>query len=330
MYVMSRNILGVKVDFLSKSDVLEKVDALLDTGRNMGEEGTVDRLSVDNGEVSVDLVGKEGGSVEWPANTNLLCTTNPEFVMSAQKDPEFKDLINESFLSVPDGVGMLYANYYLKNLQKGNLIGDFFRGLLFGLTVPFSGENSEIKKNLGERIAGVSLVYDLCALAERKNYSVFLLGGWPTDFFGHPLRAPGYDLAQEAGAVLKKLYPDLNLVGATSALSCEKGDDEKTVKFVQSALKARGLDKLDILIVCYGQKNQEKWIARNGPKIPVTLGIGAGGSFDYISGTKAWAPKWIRKIHLEWLFRLVTQPWRLKRVFTAFPIFPLKVFLSSR
>jgi len=69
---------------------------------------------------------------------------------------------------------------------------------------------------------------------------------------------------------------------------------------------------------------------RNGAKIPVTLGIGAGGSFDYISGKKAWAPRWVRKIHLEWVFRLVTQPWRIKRIFSAFPIFPLKVFLSSR
>ena len=302
---MSHPILGVKVDFLSKREVLEKVDGLLAACRI-------------------------GSFSESSKKANLLCTTNPEFIMSAQKDPEFKELINTSFLSVPDGVGVLYADYYLRNLQRGNLIGDFFRGLFFGLRVPFSGENSEVTKNLGERIAGVGLVYDLCALAERKNYSVFLLGGWPTDFFGRPLEAPEYDLAQKAGNELKKLYPNLNLIGATSRFSCAERDDKKTIEFVQEALKVRNLDKLDIIIVCYGQKNQEKWIARNGAQIPVTLGIGAGGSFDYISGMKAWAPKWIRKIHLEWLFRLVTQPWRIKRIFTAFPIFPLKVFLSSR
>jgi len=302
---MSLSILGVKIDFLSKREVLEKVDGLLAAGR-------------------------ENSFAKSSRKVNLLCTTNPEFIMSAQKDPEFKELINKSFLSVPDGVGVLYADYYLKNLQKGNLIVDFFRGLFFGLRVPFSGENSEIKRNLGERVSGVGLVYDLCALAERKNYSVFLLGGWPTDFFGHFVKDPGYDLAQEAGVELKKLYPGLNLVGATSGFSCAEKDDTKTVEFIQDALRSRSLDKLDVLIVCYGQKNQEKWIVRNGTQIPVTLGIGAGGSFDYISGTKVWAPEWIRKIYLEWLFRLATQPWRIKRIFSAFPIFPLKVFLSSR
>ena len=321
---MSHSILGVKIDFLSKREILEKVDVLLATGGDVGEEGT---LVGSMGRA--DSIEEKSSSVAQPASTNLLCTTNPEFIMSAQKDPEFKELINNSFLSVPDGVGVLYADYYLKNLQKGNLLGDFFRGLLFGSTAPFVGKNSKIKKNLGVRIAGVSLVYDLCALAERNNYSVFLLGGWPTDFLGRPLKAPGYDLAQEAGVALKKLYPKLNLIGATSAFSCGKKDDEKTIEFVQDALKYKNLERLDIIVVCYGQKNQEKWIVRNGARIPVTLGIGAGGSFDYISGAKAWAPEWIRKIHLEWLFRLVTQPWRIKRIFSAFPIFPLKVFLSS-
>lgn len=263
-------ILNVRVDLLSKEEVLRKVDNLL-------------------------------SGPEEPKETQLLCTTNPEFILSAQKDPEFRELINKSFLSVPDGVGVLYANY---------LFGDY-RGYF------------------GERIDGVTLVYDLANLAEKNRYSVFLLGGWPKDYWGRPLKKPNFDLAHLTGKKLKQKYPDLKLIGATSIFSYKKKDDVKTINYIKERMKAKNVDKIDILVVCYGHKNQEKWIKRNGKKIPAVLGIGAGGSFDYISGTKPWAPRIIRKMHIEWLYRLITQPWRVKRIFMSFLVFPLLVFIHE-
>ncbi|MBD3365728.1 WecB/TagA/CpsF family glycosyltransferase [candidate division WWE3 bacterium] len=271
----SNSILGVRVDFLSSSEVLNRIERYLE---------------------------------EEPfKETALVSTTNPEFIMTAQKDSEFRKIINTSFLSVPDGVGVLYANYYLNGLLKGNF-----------------------KKPLGGRVPGVQLVYDLCALAERENYSVFLLGGWPTDYLGRPIKDPGYDLASKAGEELKQMYPDLNLVGATSKFSYRQEDDEETVTYIQEAMEDSGVGSVDILIVCYGHAKQEKWIQRNANKIPARLAVGAGGTFDYISKEKSWAPKWIQAVHLEWLYRLVTQPWRIRRIVTSFLIFPLEVLLTSK
>jgi len=77
----------------------------------------------------------------------------------------------------------------------------------------------------------------------------------------------------------------------------------------RSSLKAG----VDILFVAYGFPKQEEWIAKNLPKLPVKAAMGVGGAFDYISGNVSRAPFFVRAIGLEWLFRLIRQPWRIKR-----------------
>ena len=75
---------------------------------------------------------------------------------------------------------------------------------------------------------------------------------------------------------------------------------------------------MDILFVAFGFPKQEQWIAENLDKIPVKVAMGVGGAFDYISGNVPRSPVFIRKLGLEWLFRLIIQPWRLKRQLALF------------
>lgn len=73
-----------------------------------------------------------------------------------------------------------------------------------------------------------------------------------------------------------------------------------------------------ILLVGFGQIKQEMWITNNLSKMPkVKVAIGVGGTFDYLSGSIKRAPKLIRVIGLEWLYRLITQPTRIPRIFNA-------------
>ncbi|MCL5436075.1 MAG: WecB/TagA/CpsF family glycosyltransferase, partial [Patescibacteria group bacterium] len=74
---------------------------------------------------------------------------------------------------------------------------------------------------------------------------------------------------------------------------------------------------------------QEKWIWANLKKLEIPLCLGVGGTFDYIAGKKALAPRILREIGLEWAFRLITQPYRLKRVFTAVPVYISYVYRSK-
>ena len=84
---------------------------------------------------------------------------------------------------------------------------------------------------------------------------------------------------------------------------------------MKKVIKKINKAKPKILLVGLGSPKQEKWIYENLAKIPsVKVAIGVGGAFDFISGRIKRAPEFLQKIGLEWLWRLVLQPWRIKRV----------------
>lgn len=265
---------------------------------------------------------------------HTVSTTNPEFIMSAQEDACFKDIINNSDLSLPDGSGVLYALTYLAKVRefKKNLllpIRAFAYGASLGVGSLFnSGIRNEL---LGEKISGVDLVYKICEYAAKENKTVFLLGGREKDFLGKPkkLGQLGPDLATKTSQKLIQLYPNLKIVGATSSFSASEEDDQKTLKYIHDCMVSTNSDPVDFMFVAYGHPKQEKWIARNANLILCKVSIGVGGAFEYISNTRSRGPKVFISMNLEWLYRLVTQPWRLNRIRRAFPIFPLKVYLES-
>jgi len=112
------------------------------------------------------------------------------------------------------------------------------------------------------------------------------------------------DVAEKTAECLKKKYPKLKVSFADSG-----GEVNEEGKL----LKSLKLPKLDLLFVAFGPPKQEKWIAKNLAKLPVKVAMVVGGSFDIVSGKLLRAPLWIRKLGLEWLFRLAVQPWRIKR-----------------
>jgi N-acetylglucosaminyldiphosphoundecaprenol N-acetyl-beta-D-mannosaminyltransferase len=70
---------------------------------------------------------------------------------------------------------------------------------------------------------------------------------------------------------------------------------------------------IDILFVAFGFPKQELWMREHVGKIPVTVMMGVGGAFDYFSGEVPRAPAFLRRVGLEWLYRLIRQPWRVRR-----------------
>jgi len=260
--------------------------------------------------------------------THYICTVNPEFVMDAQKDSEFKKIINESDLAVSDGFGLLLAMNYLERVAKlsGNFlfpVKAFFVGILCGI-------ESFIKGNdLGERITGADLLYDLCSLSAEKGYSVFFLGGWQRDSFGRKNLNTSGHVAEKTADELKRLNPNLKIVGAASDFTSHEKDDIETLNYIHECMLKNNVTHIDILFVAYGHSKQEKWIRRNINKIPARVGIGVGASFDFVICLQRRAPQKYISRNLEWLYRLFTQPWRIKRILKAFPIFPLTVFILS-
>lgn len=154
-----------------------------------------------------------------------------------------------------------------------------------------------------ETVPGADLAVELAGLCARRGWSVFLLGG-----------APG--VAEEAGARLAGLHPGLRLAGCEAGSPAAADDDVVAGRVAAS--------KADVLLVAYGQPRQELWIRRNAGRLPARVAIGVGGTFDYLSGRVPRAPAWMRSRGLEWLYRLVRQPWRARRM-AVLPLYALLV-----
>ena len=164
-------------------------------------------------------------------------------------------------------------------------------------------------RRLPERVPGSELVYHLAALAARRGWRLFLLGA-----------APG--VAEEAAAVLQRSYPGL-LIAGTYAGSPSPAENEAIVQRINES-------RADLLYVAYGAPRQDKWIARNREALAtVRVALGVGGALDFITGRAVRAPRWVQELGLEWLHRLLREPWRWRRML-ALPHFALKVLLSSR
>ncbi len=253
--------------------------------------------------------------------SQIVCTTNPEFILEAQEDEEFRNIINNSLVSTPDGNGVIFAVSYIdtiKNLHRNFLfpLNAFIRGFF----VPF--------KRVDKSITGVDLMMKLCEVSEQKQYTIFLLGGRPQDRLGR-MKSVDYDLATKTAERLLKKYPKLKIIGSTSAFNSYDEDDLTTLSFIQEKMKEHDIKSIDMLFVAYGHPKQEKWLYRNINKIPSKIGIGVGGSFAYISDDVRTPPNVFKSMKMEWFYRLLIQPWRVRRIFKALVIFPVQIYIET-
>lgn len=154
------------------------------------------------------------------------------------------------------------------------------------------------------RIPGIEFAWELLRLCERRKYRVYLLGGKE-------------DVISAAAEKIAKSFPSLPIVGIHHGFF---SSDEEVVRDIKSK-------KPDVLFIGMGGIKQEKWVYRNRD-IDVPVCIGVGGSFDVWAGRVRRAPRIIRSLGLEWLFRTVTQPSRLSRTKNLF-VFALRVILKK-
>lgn len=158
------------------------------------------------------------------------------------------------------------------------------------------------QKVIPERVAGADLVWEIARLAEQKKCSIYLLGGKE-------------GVAMGAAVKLLKKYPNLKIAGAETG---GQFNNQKPITNNQKLIKRINGTRPDILLVAFGQVKQEKWLWHNLAKMPsVKVAMGVGGAFDFIIGHARRAPLRMRKSGLEWFWRVIFQPWRLGRIFTA-------------
>ena len=239
------NILGVKVDNLTKKEILEKIRTFLAEPK-----------------------------------FHQIATINPEIVLEAQKNEDYKDILNNCDLNVADGIGIKLA---------------FWR----------------FRKNLKTRFAGADLMLEILRIASEEKLPIFLA-----------TNKDGLSTFQETRDAILKIYPALAVKGAD--INCHA----ELVSTSHEILKQVQDDKM-VIFCNFGAPHQEFFI--NSIKCDtIRLAMGVGGSFDFLTGKIRRAPKFMRLIGLEWLWRLWKQPKRFKRIFKAVFVFSYKVLLNKK
>jgi len=159
-----------------------------------------------------------------------------------------------------------------------------------------------------ERVTGTDTLPVLAQRCAAAGYRLYLLGA-----------APG--VAEAAGERLRQLAPGVIIVG-TYAGSPAVDEEEAIIERIRVA-------EADVLCVAYGAPGQDLWIWRNRERLPVAVAMGVGGAYDFLSGRQQRAPEWMRKMGLEWLYRLYREPWRWRRML-ALPRFAVRVLVNGR
>lgn len=244
-------------------------------------------------------------------------TPNPENLLLATKDWLLKKSIYRSDLSIPDGIGLSQAHKFLKYKDnKDNIFRPFIifaQGLLVGAATIF---NKKYLTNDLPITKGRELFLDIIKIANERHLRVYLFGGE----YGEQVKTKEV-LEQKYKNVTFKTHHEFPQYGRNAQPATET--DRKLHKKILGSIK---LFEPDLIIVALNTPKQEKWIYRNFFRLNATGAFALGGTFNYVAGNMKLPPKWMEKMGLEWIYRLIQEPKRWRRILNAFPIFPWKVF----
>lgn len=148
---------------------------------------------------------------------------------------------------------------------------------------------------LPERVAGSDLLPLLFERARpERSPSVFLLGA-----------APG--IGERAADEVRRRWQHVRIAGTYSPPFGFERDDAENERILELVREAEP----DVLVVGLGAPKQELWTYRFRHQLRAKVALCIGGSIDFLAGTKARAPRWMRRVGLEWVHRAATEPKRL-------------------
>lgn len=219
---------------------------------------------------------------QGPGTLLTLITPNIFHLNLATKDKALAQVLNNADIRVPDGWPVAAA-----------------------LRV-FSGYR-------GGRIAGSDLSLDVIDLAERRSYTVGLLGG-------------SDDVLRDAYANLRQQYPRLKLVEMSGNPVLPAKPTRESIRLLMESM---GDVPVDILLFCLGAPKSETHVeaCRNDLDVKVVLCVGA--TVDFLAGSAKRAPVWVQAVGLEWAFRLAQEPARLWQRYLTSGLQFLKVIVGE-
>ena len=158
-----------------------------------------------------------------------------------------------------------------------------------------------------KRVPGSELMPNICKRSAEKGYKIFIYGSTES-------------VNKSAAEKLNQEYSGIQIVGRCHGYIGDEGMN----KLVQEINRS----KANVLFVALGSPNQEMWIQKYLPDLSVNICQGIGGTLDAITGNVKRAPKLFLKTGLEWLYRLIADPRRIRRQI-ALPVFAMQVALEK-
>jgi len=168
-------------------------------------------------------------------------------------------------------------------------------------------------------IHGRKLFLKVCELVNERKGKIYLLGGGLVT-----------GTAEKAKAALEKEFTNVAFRAADGPMLNRDANpiDQENKNLEAGVVAEISQFKPDILFIAFGAPKQEKWMAKWLSRLQVGGAMCIGGTLDYLAGTVSTPPVWLEKLELEWLWRLLTQKNRFRRVLDAVFIFPLKLFFD--
>jgi N-acetylglucosaminyldiphosphoundecaprenol N-acetyl-beta-D-mannosaminyltransferase len=257
-------------------------------------------LGVDFHRVSLDQSVEVIEQFLKSGQQHYVVTPNPEILLKARVSDSYRAILNGASLSIPDGMGVLWAGRFLDG------VSGLFRRLVNGIWGLFLTAiyPRTLTRVFPERVTGTDLMTAVIHQSHSMGADVFLLGA-----------APGV-----ADKVADQWRFD-QIVGTYSG-SPKRSEEEKIIGLINDS-------GANCLFVAFGAPKQEEWIHRNLSKMPnIRVAVGVGGAFDFVAGHKRRAPEWMQRFGLEWMWRLKEEPRRIGRIFNATVVFPIKAMIS--
>lgn len=205
-----------------------------------------------------------------------------------QKIDEMLQKKQKGYIVTADASTIITATYdakFMKVVQDAAVVTPDGMGIVWAISKLY---NKTISK-----VSGVELGEQLCELSAKKGYKIFLLGAQP-------------GVGEIAARKLIEKYPGCQIIGSIHGFFEQKDN-------LNIAKKIASLNP-DILLVALGMPRQEKFLSEYLSLTNATIGIGVGGAFDVYSQKTKRAPKWFQDKGLEWLWRFVLNPTKIKKV----------------
>lgn len=217
--------------------------------------------------------------IETPSGFFHIVSINPENIIIARENHNFKRVIESAHIQIIDGVGVVMA------------------ARLFNFKL--------------EKITGVDLMQELLKTANELRLRVLLVGG-------------GSNLALKLANCYHQTYPKAKFFGLTGIKDIKNPAHSEEKKIFSIVTKF----KPQLVFAAFGSPEQELWLERHKREFAGAVCIGVGGAFNFLSGLKPRAPYVLQRLGLEWLFRLLLEPWRWRRQLRLIK-FTWQVFLST-